>query len=724
MKKRYFFILILILTQFTFAQPANDDCSSAALITVTNTATNFTFDINTALVNNQTICSSTEDFADVWYEFSMPYDGNIHVDGSLFWNGFALYDSCGGAEIDCGSSSTLFTNLLSGNTYFLRIYRTAATASNTTYQNFSIKAFPTATNDDCTSSTNIAISTASTTVNFEIGGASINNEIGCNGTTAFDYVDIWYDFNMPVNGNVYIDAGINWNNIALYDTCAGTEIQCGSSNELITGLTAGTNYKLRIFRTTPNVNKTYLSFNITAYEEATNEDCISSENITVSTTIATINFDIAGASINNEIGCSGTTTQDYTDIWYDFTMPVNGNLFINGAINWNNFALYDACGGTEIQCGAANELIENLTSGTNYKLRVFRTLARTPENGYRSFTIQAFENATNDNCVSSENINVSTTEATINFDIAGASINNEVGCSGTTPSDYTDIWYDFTMPVNGNLFVNGAINWNNFALYDACGGTEIQCGATNELIENLTSGTNYKLRVFRTLPRTTENGYRSFTIQAFEIINNDDCTSAENITVTNTPTTVNFGIAGASINNEVGCSGTTAEDYADIWYDFTMPIDGYIVIDGSLSWNNFSLYDACSGNELGCFSSQGNIAGLTSGTTYKLRVFRTLALANNDGYKSFTIHSTETLSTNNTALEDNIHVYPNPADAILNIASSKNQTISSISLFNILGKKVLTTKAETMDISSYPSGIYLLKIATEKGEVTKKIVIQ
>ena len=721
MKKRYFFILTLLLSTFTFAQPANDDCTNATSITVSNTSTNYTFDINTAVLNNETICSSTEDFADVWFEFTMPYDGNVFVNGFLSWNNFALYTTCGGAEIDCGESSNLFANLSSGTTYFLQVYRPTATASNANYQSFDIQSFPAATNDDCATSENITVSTSASTIDFEIGGATINNEIGCSGD-ASNYVDIWYDFTMPVNGNLFVNGTLSWNNFGLYDACGGTLIQCDYTNSYFNELTAGTTYKLRLFRTEALADNAYTSFTIQAFESVSNDDCASAENISVTTTESTVNFEIGGATINNEEGCPGTT-EDYLDIWYHFTMPVNGNLYVSGSLSWNNFGLYDACNSTLIQCGNTNELFTDLTAGNDYKLRVFRTITNAHQSNYKSFTVQAFENVSNDDCASAENINVTTTESTIDFEIGGATINNETGCTATT-DDYADIWYAFTMPVNGNLYVNGTLSWNNFGLYDACNGTLIQCGNTNELFTDLTAASNYKLRVFRTVELADNSNYKSFNIQAFEIINNDDCASAENITVTNTPTTVNFGIAGATINNEIGCSGTSAEDYADVWYAFTMPIDGYIVIDGTLSWNNFALYDTCNGNELGCFSNEGTIAGLTNGTTYKLRVFRTLALANNDSYKSFTIHSTETLSSNNTSLENSIGVYPNPADTMLQITNTENHTIKSVTLFNILGKSVLSTTSKTIDISTYPTGIYLIKITTEKGAVTKKIVIQ
>ncbi|WP_452230928.1 T9SS type A sorting domain-containing protein [Lacinutrix sp. MEBiC02404] len=703
------------------AYPAatNDDCASAETLNVSTEETEVDFQIAGATINNEEGCSGiTSDYVDVWYDFTMPINGNIFIDGTSNWNSFALYDACGGTQLQCGSGDALYSELTAGTNYKLRLFRTVALADNV-YQNFSIKAYPEVANDDCASAQTLNVTTEDTYVAFEIGGATINNEEGCTGTTA-DYIDIWYDFTMPVNGNLFVAGTTTWNSFALYDSCGGTQMQCGTSDQLYSGLTAGTNYKLRLFRTVALADNTYQYFSIKAYPEVINDTCASAQTLNVTTVETNVDFEIGGATINSEEGCAGTTA-DYVDIWYDFTMPVNGNLFIDGTSSWNNFALYNTCGGTQIQCGDADQLYPQLTAGTNYKLRVFRTVALA-DNAYSNFSIKAYPEATNDFCTSAQTLTVTTEETNINFEIGGAMLNNEEGCTGTT-ANYLDIWYDITMPVNGNLFVGGTINWNNFALYDACGGTQIQCGNTDELYSGLTAGTNYKLRLFRTVD-LADNSYLNFSIQAFEIINNDDCASAENITVTNSPTTVNFGIAGATINNEVGCSGTAAEDYADVWYDFTMPINGYIVIDGTINWNNFALYDACNGTALDCFEYEGTIADLTSGTTYKLRVFRTLALADNEYYKSFTIHSTETLSTNSNALENSIQMYPNPADTILNISSAENQTISAITIYNMLGKKVLITKVKSIDVSNFQTGMYLVKITTEKGQVTKRIVIQ
>lgn len=724
MKKFYLLLISVLFIQVIVAQPANDDCTGAENITLTTTSQTVNFEITTAVINNEVGCGGTvaADHADVWYDFTMPVNGNLFVDGTISWNNFALYDACAGTEIQCGSNNEFFENLSSGTSYKLRVFRNSTNASNASFQSFSIQAFEVVANDDCASAESITVMTSESTVNFEIGGADINNEVGCDGTTAADYSDIWYDLTMPVTGNLYVDGGITWNSFALYDACAGTQLQCGSGNKLFTGLSSGTNYKLRLFRTLANTsNDSFKSFTIQAFEFVTNDDCVSAETITVTTGVSTVNFDIGGADINNEVGCNGTSAADYSDIWYDLTMPVTGNLYVDGGITWNSFALYDACAGTQLQCGSGNELFTGLSSGVTYKLRLFRTVANTDNDAFRSFTVQAFAAVTNDDCASAETIAVTTDESTVNFDIGGANINTEEGCSSTAPQEYADIWYDLTMPVNGNLFLDGGIAWNNFALYDSCGGNEIQCGGNNQLIQGLTFGTNYKLRVFRTVVNADNDAFRSFTIQAFEIINNDDCTSAETIVVSETPEVVNFGIAGATINNEVGCDGTSAEDYADIWYDFTMPEDGDIMIDGGITWNNFALYDVCAGTQLDCFDNSGNFTGLSSGTSYKLRVFRTLVTASNTAFKSFEIQTANTLGVDDSISSVEVNIRPNPTMGTVTINS--DITFEWMGLYDMNGRKILDQEFQDhIDLDHLTPGVYFLKFYTLNNIVTKKII--
>uniref|UniRef100_UPI00404A6C8E T9SS type A sorting domain-containing protein n=1 Tax=Gelidibacter sp. TaxID=2018083 RepID=UPI00404A6C8E len=89
----------------------------------------------------------------------------------------------------------------------------------------------------------------------------------------------------------------------------------------------------------------------------------------------------------------------------------------------------------------------------------------------------------------------------------------------------------------------------------------------------------------------------------------------------------------------------------------------------------------------------------------------------NDTYDS----SMATLSNSDITLENNFKIYPNPTSNIINISSST--PIKAIEMYNILGKQVLkVANNHQIDVSSLNSGVYFIKIYSDKGEITKKII--
>ena len=80
----------------------------------------------------------------------------------------------------------------------------------------------------------------------------------------------------------------------------------------------------------------------------------------------------------------------------------------------------------------------------------------------------------------------------------------------------------------------------------------------------------------------------------------------------------------------------------------------------------------------------------------------------------------------NVGLEEsvirNIKLFPNPTTGILNIESKS--TILGISIYDLVGREVLDkkTKLNSVDLSTLPKGVYLVKIKTEQGEVVKRVV--
>ena len=79
----------------------------------------------------------------------------------------------------------------------------------------------------------------------------------------------------------------------------------------------------------------------------------------------------------------------------------------------------------------------------------------------------------------------------------------------------------------------------------------------------------------------------------------------------------------------------------------------------------------------------------------------------------------QTENSNNKVL-----IYPNPANNFINVVTSKNSTIE---IYSINGQKIIeilnSSRFEKIDLSSYESGIYIVKIISDNKILTSKINI-
>lgn len=72
----------------------------------------------------------------------------------------------------------------------------------------------------------------------------------------------------------------------------------------------------------------------------------------------------------------------------------------------------------------------------------------------------------------------------------------------------------------------------------------------------------------------------------------------------------------------------------------------------------------------------------------------------------------------NTTDKEGFTIYPNPVNNLLNIKSTS--IIKSAVIYNLLGKQILKTSDDSIDVSKLNSGIYILKIEDELGNVFSK----
>ena len=79
------------------------------------------------------------------------------------------------------------------------------------------------------------------------------------------------------------------------------------------------------------------------------------------------------------------------------------------------------------------------------------------------------------------------------------------------------------------------------------------------------------------------------------------------------------------------------------------------------------------------------------------------------------------LATNNNLNTTELKIFPNPVKNIFNISTSEN--ILSVELFNTLGQKIQKLKSEkNQNIDRINSGVYFVKVKTDKSEYVEKIV--
>lgn len=83
---------------------------------------------------------------------------------------------------------------------------------------------------------------------------------------------------------------------------------------------------------------------------------------------------------------------------------------------------------------------------------------------------------------------------------------------------------------------------------------------------------------------------------------------------------------------------------------------------------------------------------------------------------------TEIAEINNTLIQ----IYPNPAQDKIKIKNSGNLKIESISIIDLKGQKLMEFEKTLtlLDLSKISTGIYLIKLIHENGEITKKIIIE
>ena len=227
------------------------------------------------------------------------------------------------------------------------------------------------------------------------------------------------------------------------------------------------------------------------------------------------------------------------------------------------------------------------------------------------------------------------------------------------------------------------------------GGTYTAVNATGTTISynltGLTANTSYTFRAFATTASGTTYGNElTFTTQQHQ---DDNCLAPTNVQASN-------------ITNTTADISWTQQGDVTSW-------DVNYKVAGATSWNSSTTS-----------TNPYTITGLTESTTYEVQV---IAHCTNGA----TSEPSATITLTTVGINDyelnNVVVYPNPTNGMVQIQHSEF-LIQNVEVYDAYGKMLnvvnVNDNSATIDLSDYASGTYFVKIVTENGVVTKRVVKQ
>ncbi|KQR93412.1 hypothetical protein ASG01_09505 [Chryseobacterium sp. Leaf180] len=341
------------------AAPSNDECAAAVAIipSASLTCTNPIVGTTLSATNSNTAvtpCTGTAD-DDVWYKFvatSVSHQvilSNVTSVGSA--TSSSLYTqvfsgTCGTlTNTACGTSvNTPITGLTVGNTYYVRVYNSNANGTALYANNFNIcigTPPPPPANDDCSGAVSLTVSSTAVCTALVSGSTvSATQSTGtvptCSATGIND--DVWYSF-VATSANhlvttLYSD---NATTTQVYSGACGSlsAVACyagayGNSNILLSTLTVGQTYYVRVYSSTATASTTSnFQICVTTPAAVVNDTCATATAITCNGTVQGNNALAQDETLPSSTCGGTTTTASYKGVWYSVTATQNGAITID-----------------------------------------------------------------------------------------------------------------------------------------------------------------------------------------------------------------------------------------------------------------------------------------------------------------------------------------------------------------------------------------------------------
>ena len=254
------------------------------------------------------------------------------------------------------------------------------------------------------------------------------------------------------------------------------------------------------------------------------------------------------------------------------------------------------------------------------------------------------------------------------------------------------------------------------------------------------------MRAFDTWRCETDIYWEIGAVTAIDVVANDDV----NIIRFDNGAELSAGVLGVCTSRFSGCftNGNTSIDW------FVEELD--IVFDDTTNWQfgpanangaqidfeTVAVHELGHGHQLGHVIDSNKIMhyAIGGGTNNRVLNASDIAAGNDVQSRSTTLAPCGTtsmsnfdcsiLSVDDMTLENNILIYPNPAQQILNIKNNTYAIIDSAIIYDVRGRLISTTQindsrvTKSINVSNLQSGLYFVKLNINDTSITKKFVVE
>jgi hypothetical protein len=175
---------------------------------------------------------------------------------------------------------------------------------------------------------------------------------------------------------------------------------------------------------------------------------------------------------------------------------------------------------------------------------------------------------------------------------------------------------------------------------------------------------------------------------------------------------VAIGAAGNDGNGTVAGHVRVYAWNGTVWVQRGNDIDA----EGAGDQSGYSVSLSADGNVLaiGAATNKGN--GSSAG---HVRVYKEC---------TFPVSVEEKTIVSAAATKNQFTVYPNPTNGLFRIKANKNEAVQSVMVYNSVGELVMqqavTNDEMELDLQNQPAGIYFVRMATENGYVSQRLLLQ